>query len=51
MNRQDIGDFLGITIETVSPTFSSLARVKLILIVPDGVRLLDVVRMEALAAT
>jgi len=50
MSRQDIGDFLGLTIETVSRTINSLARAKSIVIVPDGVRILDVNRMEALAA-
>jgi CRP/FNR family transcriptional regulator, anaerobic regulatory protein len=49
MSRQDIADFLGLTIETVSRTLNRLARDKLIVIVPDGVRLLDVARMEALA--
>jgi CRP/FNR family transcriptional regulator len=51
MTRQDIADFLGLTIETVSRIFARLAREKAILIVPDGVRLLDVPRIEALAAT
>ncbi|MBI3434499.1 MAG: cyclic nucleotide-binding domain-containing protein [Proteobacteria bacterium] len=50
MSRQDIADFLGLTIETVSRTLSRLARERLILIVPDGVRLLNPQRMEALAA-
>ena len=49
MSRQDIADFLGLTIETVSRTMSQLARDKAILVVPDGVRLMDVARMEALA--
>ena len=49
MSRQDIADFLGLTIETVSRTLSQLARDKAILIVPDGVRLMDMARMEALA--
>jgi CRP/FNR family transcriptional regulator, anaerobic regulatory protein len=49
MSRQDIADFLGLTIETVSRTLNRLARDKTIVIVPDGVRLLDVARMEALA--
>jgi len=51
MTRQDIADFLGLTIETVSRIFARLAREKAILIVPDGVRLLDLPRIEALAAT
>ncbi len=49
MGRQDIADFLGLTIETVSRTFSRFARDRAILIVPDGVRLLDQQRMEQLA--
>ena len=49
MKRQDIGDFLGLTVETVSRMFTRLAREKAIIIVPDGVRLLDVARLEALA--
>jgi len=49
MSRQDIGDYLGLTIETVSRTLSKLAREKAIAIVPDGVRLLNPDRVEALA--
>ena len=50
MTRSDIADYLGLTIETVSRTISKLARAKAILVVPDGVRLLDPARVEALAA-
>ena len=49
MTREDIANFLGMTIETASRTFSALARDKLIVIVPDGVRVLDSARLEALA--
>lgn len=49
MTRQDIGDFLGLTVETVSRMLTRLAREKAILIVPDGVRLLDVRRIEGMA--
>jgi CRP/FNR family transcriptional regulator len=49
MTRQDIGDFLGLTVETVSRILTRLAREKAIVIVPDGVRLLDLARLEALA--
>ncbi len=49
MSRQDIADFLGLTIETVSRTFTKLAKDKRILIVPDGVRLTDPDRLEQLA--
>ncbi len=51
MSRQDIGDFLGLTVETVSRMMTKLARDKVIVIVPDGVRLLDPARLEALAET
>jgi CRP/FNR family transcriptional regulator len=49
MSRQDIADFLGLTIETVSRIVNRLAREKSIVIVPDGVRLLNVAKIEALA--
>jgi CRP/FNR family transcriptional regulator len=49
MTRLDIGDFLGLTVETVSRMMTRLAREKAIVIVPDGVRLLDVRRLELLA--
>jgi CRP/FNR family transcriptional regulator len=49
MTRQDIADFLGITVETVSRNLSRLAREKAILIVPDGVRLLNFDRVASLA--
>lgn len=51
MSRQDIADFLGLTIETVSRTFSKLAREKSILIVADGVRLLNPERLARIAAS
>lgn len=50
MTRQDMADHLGLTIETVSRTFSKFARERLILNVPDGVRFLDAARLETLAA-
>src|SRR5262249_35150630 len=50
MSRQDIADYLGLTIETVSRTLTKLDRVGVIAIVPGGVRLLDSARAEALAA-
>jgi CRP/FNR family transcriptional regulator len=49
MSRQDIADFLGLTIETVSRTFTKLSRDRTITIVPGGVRLLDLARLEAAA--
>ena len=51
MSRQDIGDYLGLTVETVSRMMTKLAREKAIVITPDGVRLLDPARLEALAET
>jgi CRP/FNR family transcriptional regulator len=50
MSRQDIGDFLGLTVETVSRMMTRLAREKLLVIVPDGVRILDETRLEAICA-
>ncbi len=49
MTRLDIGDYLGLTVETVSRMLTRMAREKIIVIVPDGVRLLDVARLELLA--
>jgi CRP/FNR family transcriptional regulator len=50
MGRQDIADFLGLTIETVSRTLTGLERDGMILIVPDGVRLLKPQSLERVAA-
>jgi len=50
MSRQDIADYLGLTIETVSRTFTKLEREGVIDIVPGGIRMLDAARAEALAA-
>jgi CRP/FNR family transcriptional regulator, anaerobic regulatory protein len=50
MSRQDIADFLGLTIETVSRTFTKLERDRVIGILPGGVCLLDPARAEAMAA-
>jgi CRP/FNR family transcriptional regulator, anaerobic regulatory protein len=50
MSRQDIADYLGLTIETVSRTLTKLAREKALLVVPDGVRLLGGGRLQQLAA-
>lgn len=50
MPRQDIADYLGLTIETVSRTFTRLAREKVISIEPHAVRVLDARRMERMAA-
>jgi CRP/FNR family transcriptional regulator, anaerobic regulatory protein len=50
MSRQDIADFLGLTIETISRTFTKLERDRVIKIAPGSVSLVDPVRVEALAA-
>jgi len=50
MSRQDIADYLGLTIETVSRTFTKLEREGVIEIIPGGICLLDAARAEALAA-
>ncbi|WP_371421024.1 Crp/Fnr family transcriptional regulator [Tardiphaga sp.] len=50
MSRQDIADYLGLTIETVSRTLTKLAREKTVVVVPDGVRLLSTDRLDQLAA-
>jgi CRP/FNR family transcriptional regulator, anaerobic regulatory protein len=49
MTRQDIADFLGLTVETVSRTMARLAREKVFVVVPEGVRLLDVAKLERIA--
>ena len=46
MSRCDIGDYLGVTTETVSRTLARFAREGIILPVPEGIRLLDVGRLE-----
>jgi CRP/FNR family transcriptional regulator len=50
MSRQDIADYLGLTIETVSRTLTRFEREKMLIIVTGGVRLLDANRAEAMAA-
>jgi len=50
MSRQDIADYLGLTIETVSRTLTKLAKEKVLVVVPDGVRLLSLDRLDQLAA-
>jgi CRP/FNR family transcriptional regulator len=50
MSRQDIADYLGLTIETVSRTLSKLARDGVISILPHGVRISDAKKIERLAA-
>ena len=50
MSRQDIADYLGLTIETVSRTLTRFEREKMLIIVTGGVRLLDASRAAAMAA-
>jgi CRP/FNR family transcriptional regulator, anaerobic regulatory protein len=48
MTRQDMADYLGLTIETVSRTISSFVRQKWLLIIPDGIRILDAAALRRL---
>lgn len=41
MPRRDIADYLGVTVETVSRTLARFARERVILLVPEGVRLME----------
>lgn len=50
MSRLDIADFLGLTIETVSRTFTKLERDGVIEIAPGCVEFVDAARAEAMAA-
>mgnify|MGYP006267400219 CR=1 FL=1 len=49
MGRQDIADYLGLTIETVSRTINQMQRERHLVIVPDGIRLLDAAYFEHLS--
>ena len=50
MTRSDIGDFLGLTIETVSRTFTKLKSLGLIALPQSNcVALLDIAELESLA--
>jgi CRP/FNR family transcriptional regulator, anaerobic regulatory protein len=41
MGRQDIADYLGLTIETVSRIINQMQRDRKLVIVPDGIRFID----------
>ena len=49
MGRQDIADYLGLTIETVSRTINQMQRDRHLVIVPDGIRLLDAAYFDGLS--
>jgi CRP/FNR family transcriptional regulator len=51
MGRQDIGDYLGLTIATVSRTLHRLQRERAIEIAPGGVRIVNAARIEVLAGS
>ncbi len=48
MNRQDIADYLGLTIETVSRTFARMMRDGVLIDAPSAVRVRDEARLAAL---
>jgi CRP/FNR family transcriptional regulator len=50
MGRQDIADYLGLTIETVSRTFSKFVKERVLINVPDGVRVLDNSRLAEMSS-
>lgn len=49
MTRQDIADYLGLTIETVSRTLSAFVRRHWLVIIPDGVRVVDLSALKTAA--
>ena len=50
MSRQDIADYLGLTIETVSRMFTRFDREGVLEVTRDRVKILDLARLQALAA-
>lgn len=50
MTRQDLADYLGLTLETVSRVISKFGRERVLLVVPDGIRILNPARLEELGA-
>lgn len=51
MTRQDLADYLGLTLETVSRVISRLGRERVLLVVPNGIRILNSARLEELGAS
>lgn len=49
MTRLEIGDYIGLTIETVSREINHFVREKLILVVPGGIRFIDADRLVSMA--
>lgn len=49
LTREDMADYLGLTLETVSRTFSRFFREKVLIDIPGGVRVLDPKRLSELA--
>ena len=49
MGRQDIADYLGLTIETVSRVINQMQRDRRLVIVPDGIRFVDQTYFDDLA--
>jgi CRP/FNR family transcriptional regulator, anaerobic regulatory protein len=50
MTRQDIGDYVGVTIETVSRMLSAFCQEKILMLVPGGVRILNLAALQATTA-
>jgi CRP/FNR family transcriptional regulator len=50
MTRQDVADYLGLTLETVSRVISKFGRERVLVVVPDGIRILNPSRLEVLGA-
>ena len=48
MTRADIADYCGLSVESVSRTLADLARQKIIVIVPNGIRILNTAGITAL---
>ena len=48
MTREDIADYCGLSVESVSRTLADLARQKIIVIVPNGIRILNTAGITAL---